>query len=93
MVLFTELLRLAVLFLAKLEAKRGSRLADKPALPVGLLPTLDRDLVTGWLFANVVSILLRVEVLDSVLDPLSDTGSSDASGDVLGDVDIGEPAK
>lgn len=52
-----------------------------------LPPTLDRDLVTGWLPSKRVSILLRVVVLD----PLSDTGSSEASGDVLGDVDIGEP--
>ena len=35
----------------------------------------------------LLTILLRVEVLD----PLSETGSSEASGDVPGDVDIGEP--
>jgi len=86
--LFTEFLFALEPERLRLEAKTGSRLLD--CCP-GFLPTLERDLVTGWLLANDVSILLSVEVLES----LSDVGSKDASGEfefeLLGDpVDIGE---
>lgn len=69
----------------RLEAKTGSLLADCWA---GFLPTLDIDRVTGWLFANEVSILFSADVLESV----SEFGSKEASGELLGEpVDIGEP--
>jgi len=81
--LLKVLLRLVMFDLDNVDASTGNLLGV-----LVLLPTLERDLVTGWLLANVVSILFNVEVLD----PLSETGSSEASGDVLGDVDIGDPA-
>lgn len=69
----------------RLEAKTGSLLADCCA---GFLPTLDIDRVTGWLFANEVSILFSADVLESV----SEFGSKEASGELLGEpVDMGEP--
>jgi len=83
--LFTEFLFAFEPERLRLEARTGSLLLD--CCCPGFLPTLDRDLVTGWLLANDVSILLSVEVLES----LSDVGSKDASGELLGDpVDMGE---
>lgn len=60
------------------------------------LPTLERDRVTGWLLANEVSILLRIEEA-SAGDGSKDLGwfwdgSSDPSGEALGEVDIGDPS-
>lgn len=74
------------LVLARLELKTGSRLEDD-CCPAAFFPTLDSDLVTGWLCAKEVSILLRVEELESV----SEVGSREASGELLRDpVDMGE---
>lgn len=92
-VLFELLFLITPLFLfafeperARLDASTGSLLED---CWFGFLPTLDNDLVTGWLLAKEVSILLSVEVLESAL--LSEVGSSEASGELLGDpVDMGE---
>lgn len=83
--LFTAFLFAFELDLARLEARTGSRLDD---CCKGFLPTLLSDRVTGWLFAKEVSILLRVDVLESLL---SDVGSREASGELLGDpVDMGD---
>jgi len=69
----------------RLEAKTGSLLVD---CCEDFLPTLDIERVTGWLFANEVSILFSADVLESV----SEFGSKEASGELLGEpVDIGEP--
>lgn len=83
--LFMEFLLFIEFDFERLEAKTGSLLADCWA---GFLPTLDSDRVTGWLFANEVSILFSADVLESV----SEVGSNEASGELLGEpVDIGEP--
>lgn len=82
--LFMEFLLFIELDFDRLEAKTGSLLAD---CWVGFLPTLDIDRVTGWLFANEVSILLSAGLLESV----SELGSKEASGELLGElVDMGE---
>lgn len=74
------------LVLARFELKTGSRL-EEDCCPTAFFPTLDSDLVTGWLCAKEVSILLRVEELESV----SEVGSREASGELLRDpVDMGE---
>lgn len=81
-------LLLRELDLERLFAKRGSL--------EGFLPTLERDRVTGWLLANEVSILLRMEEA-SAGDGSKDLGwiwdgSSDPSGEALGEVDMGDPS-
>lgn len=83
--LFKEFLLFIEFDFERLEAKTGSLLVD---CWDGFLPTLDIDRVTGWLFANEVSILFSADVLESV----SEFGSKEASGELLGEpVDIGEP--
>jgi len=83
--LFREFLLFIELDFARLEAKTGSLLVD---CWEDFLPTLDIDRVTGWLFANEVSILFSVDVLES----FSEFGPREASGELVGEpVDIGEP--
>jgi len=80
--LFNEFLLFTELDFDKLVARTGKRLDE-----VGcFLPTLDNDLVTGWLDENDVSILL------SIACELLTTGSMLASGEFVGEpeVDIGE---
>jgi len=70
--------------LFSIKPNTGSLLADVWDC---FLPTLDIDRVTGWLFANEVSILFNVDVLES----FSELGSKEASGELLSDpVDMGD---
>ena len=82
--LFSVLLLLRILVFYKLVARTTARYSRFGSLEYR---AMERDLVKGWLLANVVHISLKVKVLD----PLSETGSRDAPGEIPGEVDIWEP--
>ena len=79
--LFSVLLLLRILVFYKLVARTTARYSRFGSLEYR---AMERDLVKGWLLANVVHISLKVKVLD----PLSETGSRDAPGEIPGEVDI-----
>jgi len=80
--LLIEFLLFTELDFGRLVARTGSLLED---CPPGLLPTLERDRVTGAVPAKEVSILLRS------LASMTGAGSRLVSGELLGEpVDMGE---
>jgi len=94
LLLFTLFLLFIEFDLASAEAGTGSLLVDCAFV---FLLTLESDRVTGWLFANEVSILLIVFSSDKCEFPfcsIKTVGSKEASGVVRGElepvVDIGE---
>lgn len=95
LLLFTSF-RLLTVFRLLLRELDLERLFARIGSLEGFLPTLERDRVTGWLLANEVSILLRVEEA-SLEDGSKDLGwiwdgSRDPSGEALGEVDMGDPS-